>query len=123
MQANNSIGIDQNIAAQLVKIPAAALKTSSLHEKFRINHPRSRSIDIPPAAAFHSISHIQGAGLIDKHRPRQIGLANVGLRRGTEFKSDDNYLYSRICKFFFVLTQLRQVFASGQSREVAVKDE
>lgn len=123
MQANDSIGVDQNIATQLVEIPARTAKTSSFHEKFRIYPRRSWSIDIPPATAFHSISCIQGAGLVDKHRPRQTRLADVGLRRGPEFESDDNYVDSQSSELVLMLTQLRQVFAAGQSREMAVEHE
>lgn len=113
MQANDSAGVDEYIAAQLVVVPAGLLKTPSLHEKLCVNQPRSWAVNGPPAAAFHSISHIEGPGLIDKHGPRKIGLANVGLRRGPEFESDDDYSDAQCCEFIVMLTQLRQVFASG----------
>lgn len=107
----------------MVNIPATTLKTPTLYEKFSVYPPSSWSIDIPPATAFHSISHIQGAGLVDKHRPRQIGLANVGLRHGPVFESHYNYLHSQSSELVVMLTQLRQVFAAGQSRQMAVEHE
>lgn len=107
----------------MVNIPATTLKTLSLREKFRIYPPRSWPKDIPPTTAFHSISRIQGAGLVDKHRPLKIGLANVGLRHGPVFESHYNYLHSQIFELAVMLTQLRQVFAAGQSRQMAVEHE
>ena len=52
-----------------------------------------------------------------------MGLANVGLRHGPEFESDDDYLYSQSRELVVMLTQLRQVFAARQSREMAVEHE
>ena len=99
------------------------LDTSPFQKKLRINPPRFRSIYIPPATAPHSIGGIQCAGFVDEHWPGDICFAHILLGGRPGFEGDNNYVYAQRCQLVIMLTQLRQVFASGESLEVAVKHE
>lgn len=72
-------------------------------------------------AAAHPVGPVEFAGLVDQHRPRQTGLANVGFDDRSALKGHDQYADAQLVEFIAMLLQLQQVFATRQSTEMAVK--
>ena len=121
MHPHCALRIDEHVAAELLHVGAGSLKTPTSEQQFAVRPPRSRSEDVPPAAAIHSVSRIQQSRLIDQQRPGQTRLSDIRHRHRPGFKSHHADFDAQRGDLAFPLSQLRQMFATGQSPKVAMK--
>jgi len=123
VQADDSLGVNQYVPAELIGIAGRRLPSMPLPQQFRIAPPGRRPPDIPPVPPFHPIGCVQSQVFIDQDRPGQLRFLGIRPRQGEALKRHHHDLHAKVVKFRFVLPQLRQVIPTGQSSQMAVENQ
>ena len=121
MQLYLAVRINEYVASQLLHIAAGSAHAASFGQKLDIDPPGLGTIDLPPMAAFHPVGLVESACFIDHQGPMKIRILHIGLRNRPDFEGHHDYFDVEFYELFFLITQLRDVFLTGQSGKVPME--
>ena len=123
MEPHDARRIDENIAPELSRVGAGVFRQPAARELSHVRQPRPGSPNVPQPSAVHPVAAVQRAVVVDENGPGDFRVRKVRAneRRGLERHHRDPY--SQILKRPFVLLQLQQMPAAGESPKMPVKDQ
>ena len=121
MEPHDARRIDENIATELSRVGAGVFRQPAARKLFHVRQPRPASPNVPQASPVHTVAAVQRAVVVDENGPGDVRFRKVRAneRRGLERHHRDPY--PQILERPFVLLQLQQVPAAGESPKVPVK--
>jgi hypothetical protein len=123
MYSHLSTGINEHIAAPLSNIVMGHLRVVSLGDFFGIGPGATWVPDIKKTGCEHVVLIVETSSTVDEQWPLQFRLGHIGLGKKIGLKCNNGYIDLQSGQFIFLLSQLRQVLAAGQSTQVAMKHE
>ena len=123
MQADHAARIDEHVPAALGDIALRAVQLLTGDDGFPIGQPGFHPPDIPEGSSEHPVTPVKLPAFIDQERPDKAGLLEILPGQKARFKGDHGDLDGKFRQLCFVLPQLREMRAAGQSAEVAVKNQ
>ena len=123
VQADHTGRVDEHVTTALGNIALRPVQFLSGKNTLPIGQPGSHPPDIPEGSGKHPVTAVELPFFIDQLRPDQTGLLDILPGQKTRFKGnhrDGNTESRQLC---FVLPQLREMGAAGQSAEVTVKNQ
>ena len=121
VQANDSFGIDQDIPSALKDVASRVVGPPPSQEQSGVCLHRCRSENVPPTRVLHPIGGVERPRLIDQQRPRDVSFADVGAGDWPRIECHDRDLDSQMVELGFLLPQLRQMFAAGESAQMTME--
>ncbi len=123
LETYDSCRVNHHVAAQLVPIPARFSRPTAAHHQLQVSQDRQGSVQIPPAAASHAVGLVNLLIGIQEQRPGQIAFLDISFCHSLVVKSDDFHIDVVLDQFRFLLTQLRQMFTTRRSAQVAMEEQ
>lgn len=123
MQADHAGRVDEHVTAALGNIAVRLLQLLAVQNSFQIGPPGFRPPDIPEGSGEHPVATVEFPFFIDQQRPDKAGIFGILPGQKARLKGDHRDCNAKFRQFRFVLPQLREMDAAGQSAEVAVKNQ
>ena len=121
MQSHDSRRIDEDVAAKLSSIRTGVFRQPAPCQLFRVGPPGPQSPDVPQLSPVHAVMTVQRAVVVDENGPGDVHFADVRPNERAAFKRHHHDIDLQLLERPFVLLQLQQVPAAGQSTKVAMK--
>ena len=122
VETDQPLWINQDIASPLMDITGALLEATASDEQSQVKQPGPWPPQIPETSGEHAIVVVQATLCINiKGEPFLVGFHRQTRPKG--FKTHHPHLNLALIKFLPSLPQLCQMFLTGQSGQMAVKDE
>ena len=115
--------VDQHVASLLESVSDRPHRQAAMAELSQICQPRRAAPEVPSPGTPHRVGLIQRAPVIGDHGPRGGGLRGVRPRRLVRLERNHQYTDLECAEGRLRLLQLQQVSSTGESAQVAVKDE
>lgn len=84
--------VDENVTTPLTDVAFRFLGPMPAHELLEVGPPCGWSPNVPKGRLEHFVRLIHISGGIDKERPREAGILNIGSCEKSGFKGYDHYL-------------------------------
>lgn len=121
MEPHQTGRIDEHITAALVDVTTRRPEPLPARECLQIGPPCAWPPDVPEPCAKHVVCAINISRFIDQKRPGESGFLDIAACENVRFKRDDDDRNVAIQKGLFMLLQLQQVPAAGQSPQMSMK--
>lgn len=121
MKPHDPVRIDQDVAAQLPDVVGGQLEFASCQQKPDVSPPGLRPHDGPPPGSAHSIVAVELAILVADHGPGNLPMMCITAREVERLKRHHKNVDVVFTEPSLKRTQLRHVFATRQSGEMAVE--
>ncbi len=124
MQTHDAGRVDEYIAAALVDIVVGwFFRQLPLTNFLQVGTPATRPPQIPEGCFEHAVTAIELSVVIDQQWPLQPGLRHVLSREEIILERHYGNRDITASKRVFLLAQLREMPAAGESAEVAMEDQ
>lgn len=123
MEPDDGRRIDEHIATELSRIASRIFRQPAARELLHVSGPRPGSPNVPQASAVHAVATVQRASVVDENGPGDLRFSQVRSNKRRTLEGHDRDPYPQILERLFLLLQLQQVPAAGESPKVPVKDQ
>lgn len=89
MESDDSIGINQNVSAELSPIAAGFARPFASKDQFEVIPNGDWTINVPPRSSSHAVCVIQLLFGILKQRPRELGFFHIRQRHEVGIERDN----------------------------------
>ena len=121
MEPHDALRIDENVATELSRVGAGVSRQVAARELFHVRQPCPGSPNVTQASLVHAVAAVQRAVVVDENRPGDFRFCKVRANERRGLEGHHGNPYRQIPERPFVLLQLQQVPAAGESPKVAVK--
>lgn len=121
VESHSARRIDEDIAAELSRVRAGVSRQPAVREFFRISQPRPGSPDVPQMSPVHAVAAVQRAVVVDENGPGDLRFRDVCTNERRALERHHDNPRPEILECPFVLLQLQQVPAAGESTEVPME--
>ena len=115
--------VDQHVASLLEGVSDRPHRQAATAELSQIRQPRGAAPEVPSPGTPHRVGLIQRAPIIGDDRPHRGGLRDVRPRRVVRLEGNHQHTDLECAEGRLRLLQLQQVSSTGESAQVAMKDE
>jgi len=117
------VGIDEYITTKLPKVATGFLNSAAATKnEFYVVPDRCWTVDRPPIGSFHTVRFVELTISVDQKWPRQFCLFDVGSGHEVGVEGYNNDVHPEFLDTVILLTQLRKVFATRQSSQMAMEN-